>query len=581
MPRVPTSAGPQGLTSVTPGAYQQPADVSRDARQLAGGLASAAGALDAYQERQDQDAAFAADAKLKSDWLDFETKLRDSRKGRDAASIDTEAAQWWQDAASKYAADLSPRARRLVNRSLVTSQMQAMAGVKNYKEQQLNASADASYRAAQAVSINEAATVGTEAAALKAIADMDQKRAERAALQGWTPEQAKADSLSWTGTLHGIMVQKLMRQDPAAAQVYFDKYRGAIGAEQAAALEGQLAHTSAALDGSAAAGKIWAALGPKADGQPVEIDKMEEAARKQYAGDPVRQKMAIAEVQARAAAFNAAERERTAGRVNTVMDAYANGVPLSRLRSMPDFMALPGAERAKIQEHITDRNYVLMARSAEDRARRERELQQKAFPQFLELSDPEKLATLTRDQVRAKLPELGNDLTNHLVTKWESLQKAETKLEAKIDQDQFNTIAEDFKLRPYDPHKSEVERSALGGLKARVEMLISGAQKAKKGALDREEKEVLMRQEMARTVLVDGTWSIARQVPVILMKPEDIPDVVVPDADRARLAEKMRIRYQTTKDPIFQPTEENLRRWYLVDKAPASAGLLLQQPQKK
>ncbi len=570
MPRVPALSGPQGLTSVTPGAYQQPVDVSRDARQLAGGLASAAGALDAYQERQDQDAAFATDAKLKSDWLDFETKLRESRKGRDAASIDTEAAQWWQDAASKYAADLSPRARRLVNRSLTTSQLQAMSGIKSYKEQQLNASADASYRAAQAVSVNEAATVGTEAAALKAIADMDQKRAERAALQGWTPEQAKADSLSWTGTLHGIMVQKLMRQDPAAAQVYFDKYRGNIGAEQAAALEGQLAQTSAALDGSAAAGKIWAALGPKADGQPVEIDKMEEAARKQYAGDPVRQKMAIAEVQARAAAHNAAERERTAGRVNTVMDAYAKGAPLSRLQSMPDFMALPGAERAKIQEHITDRNHMLMARSVEDRARMERELQQKAFPQFLDYSDPDKLATMSRQQVQALLPQLGNDLTGHLVQKWDALQKPQAKLEARIDTEDFNHVADQMGLRPYDPTKTEPQRQQLGELKFRLEQLIDGAQAAKKAPLTREEKRTMFEQEMARTVAVNG-WFSSTPTPVIQLKAEDISKVVVPEADRGQIAQALATMYKQTGSPLYAPTEQNMRRLYLMNKSRAAA----------
>lgn len=571
MPRVPAPAGPQAASAPLQGGYQQPIDVTRDQRALAGAAASIAEGVDKYQLRADQDAAFATEAKLKSEWLDFEGKLREQRKGRDAASYDTEVDTWWKEAGERYGKDLSPGAMRLVNRSLVTSQLQAVAGAKAYKEQQLNASAESSYRAAQAVSINEAATVGTEAAAIKALADMGQKRAERAALQGWTPEQVKADELNASSTLHGVMVQKLMRQDPAAAQVYFDKYRSAIGAEAQVQIEGALRQVTAAVDGSATAGEVWAQMGPKADGQPVELDKMEAAARAKYPNDPTRQRATIENIQQRAAAFNAAERERTAGKVNSVMDAYSRGIPMSRLQTMPEFMALPGAERARIQEHINDRNHLLWARSIEDRARLEREQQQKAFPSFLEYSDPEKLATMTRAQVTALLPSLGNDLTNHLVTKWEGMQKKEGKLEARMDTEDFNHVADEMGLRPYDPTKSEAQRQALGELKYRTEQIINQAQVAKKGLLTREEKQEVLRQEMARRVVVDGTWSRAREVPVIMLKPDEIRDVVVPDTDRAQIAGALQQMFQTTGRAEFAPTEANMRRLYLQHKSRAAA----------
>jgi len=570
MPRVPAAEGPQLRTAPLQGGYQQNLDVTRDQRALAGGIANAAEAVSKYQQRADQDAAFATEAALKSEWIDYEGKLREQRKGRDAASYDAEVEAWWKDAAARHGKGLSPSAARLVNRSLVTSQLQAVAGAKAYKEQQLNASAESSYRSAQALSVNEAATVGTEDAALKALADMEQKRLERARLQGWTPEQTKADALNASNVLHSVMVQKLMRQDPAAAQVYFDKYRGAIGAEQQVQIEGALRQINAAVDGSAAAGEIWDAFGPRSDGDPVNIDHMEEAARQRFEKDPTRQRAAIENIQQRAAAFNAAERERTAGKVNNVMDAYSRGTPMSRLQTMPEFMALPGAERAKIQDHINDRNHALWARGIEDRARIERAAQVKAFPQFLEKSDPEVLATMTRAQVTALLPSLGNELTSHLVTKWEGLQKKEGKLEARIDTEDFNHVADDMGLSPYDPTKTEKQRQVLGELKYRTEQLISQAQAAKKGSLTREEKLELFRGEMARTVVVGRTLLPNREVPVIQLKPEEVAKVIVPETDRAQIADALKQLYQRTGDPKYAPTEQNMRQVYLQNKSRAA-----------
>ena len=567
MATVPVSQGPRLRAAPLQGGYQAAPDRTAD-NALATGLQQAAKGFEVYQERTDQDTAFATEAKIKGEWLDYEAKLRDARKGRDAASYDEEVNQWWKDAAGKYGADLTPGAQRLISRSLTASQLQAVAGAKAYKEQQLNASADASYKSAQAVTINEAATIGSEQAAVKALADMNQKRADRAALMGWTPEQVKADALAWSTQLHGVMIQKLMRADPAAAQTYFDKYKGEIGAETQAALENNLQQTSAALDGNKAAEGIWSSMGPKQDGQPVELDKMEAAAREQFKGDPVRQKNAIAEIQQRAAAFNAGERERTAGKVNTVMSAYSKGASLAQLQTMPEFMALPGKDQAQIQEHIRDRNRMLWAQGIEDQERLQRQLERKAFPAFLQYSDPAVLASMTRAQVAALQPSLGNQLTEHLAQKWDALQKPQAKLEAKMDTEDFNHVADQLGLDPYRANTEDKKRQ-LGELKYRVEQIINTAQVAKKSPLTRDEKNALMREEMSRTVTVSGFFS-NDTVPVIQLTPKQVQDVKITDAERAQVADAMRIMYAETRDPQYAPSEENLRRQYLRGKSRAA-----------
>jgi hypothetical protein len=569
MPRVPQYDGPQVRDQPAPQVQLNAPDVGRKGRQIAAGLSDLSDVLQRQAERDDQDAAFRTEAQLKADWLQYEGQLRESRKGRDAATIDTETEQWWKDAAGKYGSDLSPNARRPVTRSLMASQLQAVAGAQAYKQQQLDASASASYQAAQGMSVNEAATIGTEGAATTALAVMAEKRAERARLQGWTPEQTKADETAWATMLHGTVLSKMMRADPAAAQTYFDKYRGQMDARAQSEIEGHLAQTSAALDGSNAAGSIWSSIGPKADGQPVELDKMEAQARERFAGDPTRQKATIDELRQRAAAFNASEGERKAGRVNAVMGAYGKGATMGQLRAMPEFQALGGQEQTQILEHINDRNHMLWARSVEDRARLEREQERKAYPAFLAYSDPETLGTMTRAQVQALLPAMGPQMTEHLITKWDGLQKAGARLEARMDSDDFNHVATRLGFDVFTKNKDD--RKALGELKFRVEQLIDQAQAAKKGPLTREEKMNMMQDEMGRTVILSrGFFGFTDEVPVIQLRPRDLTDVQVPVDERAAIVEKMRQRYAVTKDPAFEPTEQNVINWYLLGKSKAA-----------
>lgn len=578
MPRVPLYDGPQEAQRALPTPYMGNVDVSSGLREAARGIAGIGDAMSKQQERDDQDAAFGAEATLKTDWLDFESKLRAQRKGRDAATYDAEVDAWWKDAAGKYGKDLSPSARRLITRSLMNSQVQAVAGAKTYKQQQLDASASASYDAAQAVTVNEAATIGTEDAAIKALAGMQEKRAERARLQGWTPEQTEADRLKWASDVHTVIIDKMMRADPKAAETYFAKHKGDIAATKQAEIDGKLQQVSAALDAGNAASEVWAAQGPKADGQPVQLDVMEAAVRERFKADPVRQKAAIAELRERAAAHNSAEGERLAGNVNAVMGMLSKGAGLSAIKTSPEFLALPGGKRNEIIEHVSDRNHMLWARSVEDRARMEREAQQRAYPAFLQYSDPDVLAGMTRPQVQALLPSLGPALTQHLVDRFDTLQKAPAKMEARMDAEDFNHIADSMGLAPFKADTEDKKR-ALGELKYRVETLIDTAQQAGKKPLSRDEKVTLMRTEMARTVTVDGgIFSRAKEVPVVQLTPAQLRDVQVPDADRAQIVAALKRKYDATKSNAYAPTEENVRRVFITQRSRAAAALVPPEP---
>lgn len=387
---------------------------------------------------------------------------------------------------------------------------------------------------------------------------------------GWSASQTGAAMLTATSEIHATAVASAIQ---AGRIDYANAYMKANAAELTPAavlkLEGQLKATDQAQAAIVAATEIWGAAGPKADGQPVELDKMEALARERFPSDPLKAKATVTELRERASAFNSSEKERAAAGVNAVMLAYSKGAGLNAITAMPEFLSLPGKEQADIRQHISDRNHMLMVRSAEDRNRLEAEQAKKAFPAFLQYSDPEVLSGMSRAQVTALQPVLGNQLTEHLATKWDSMQRREGRLAASMDKEDFDHVADQMGLSPFNA-KTEDAKRQLGELKFRVEQLIDQAQAVKKAPLDRQEKQELMRQEMARRVAVPG-WFGSDEVPVIQLTPAQAAKVAVPPADRQQIVDALQAMYRDNpNNPAYAPTDENVRRLYLRRQSPAA-----------
>lgn len=570
MPRVPSYNGPQVRSTSLEGGFQQGIEVTQ-ARQLGASLANVSEGADRIGLRDDSQAAFDAEARLKADWLQTDADLRKRYRGANVDGYQAEADKFWADAPGKYGEALSPRAKQIASRSLTAARLQASGSALSYINTEKERAQDESFVAAKSVEIQTALTDGRPEAIGAAREQLRQKNAMQGALKGWSAEQLQAANTHDTSVLHVGALTKLMQTDPAAAKLYFEANRGEMTAEAQASVSTKIETVTAAADGEKTAGDVWQRLGPKGDGQPVELDKMEAAARDAYPNDPTRQKAAIADLRERATAFNSAEKERTASNTNAVMLAQSKGAGLQQLTRMPEFLALPGAEQAKIRQHVEDRQYALMlranasdARSEAAAARAERELERKSFGAYLEYSDPANLATMTRDQVQALVPVLGRQNTAHLVTRWDGLQKADGKLAATIDKQDFDHVADQFGFKPF-AKKTDEEKAALGELQYRVEQLIDTAQQAKKAPLTRQEKNELMRGELARTVTVDPGWfSSNRETPVLALKPDEIARVVVPQADRSQIVDALKAAYQRNpSNPLYAPTEDNVRRLFL------------------
>lgn len=509
---------------------------------------------------------------------DFKIEAR-KRQGDLARGLPEEADQFYNETAQKVI-DAAPNDR--VKRYLQTFAAQQQPGFHGYigahAAEQLDKAQDAGFEA-HIGALKNAAAVDPSTADANA-ADIKTAIKTQLLKKGVTdPEQIAQATLDQTTALHTGVINALMVHNPTAATAYFGMHKDEISGDQQTKIEGHLKTTVDANEALAGADKVWAELGPKADGQPAQLDVMEGKVREIFAGDAGKIKDTIAEIRSRVAAFNSSELERTATNTNKVMDAYAKGASLTQLKAMPEYNDLPGDKKAAIQDHVEAKGYAqqahtdaALARQDAAEARAERKRQKQGYSAYLAYSNPDVLSKLTENQIIAMIPDIGEEKAGSLMTMKRALDKPEKIIEAKMDTDDFNQIANTMGLKPFGTKQTEDEKAALGGLRFRIEHLIQAQQDQVKRPLTRQEKNNIMRTETARTVTVDGGWfSSDKAVPVIGMAPEQVDKVIISTADRKLAAsrlQKLHDRFPT--DPRFAPTEHNLRMIHLQAVSPAA-----------
>ena len=346
----------------------------------------------------------------------------------------------------------------------------------------------------------------------------------------------------------------------------------------------EVAETDHVADTEAEA--VWGEIGPQGVNEPVRIFDMEKSLRERLKDKPDAMKKGIAGLRERASAFNAQQAETKAGGINSVFGMIDAGTPMAKIRRSDAWLNLPEKERHDIVKTLESESAARESRAytAENRAllrdqRREKALLLQNGDQYLTDTDPQVLSRMSRAQVEAKRSTYGIDATQQLLAKWDVLQKPGKLSEAKMDKQDFDTVADSLGLSPYASSKSEDEKRALGTLQYRVEQLIDRRQQAEKRPLSREEKMDLMKKEMSSQVIVDrGYFSFGRykDVPVIQMSAEQLRDVVIPQADKDRVMKKLSDWYKKTGGKQFEPTDANIRHWYLMDKS-SSADLIKSQ----
>lgn len=406
-------------------------------------------------------------------------------------------------------------------------------------------------------------------------------------LKGLSAEQITATQAEALSGTHMNAVKALIDQENTdGALAYFKEYKKDFNGIQFAEAEKLLKQADVAKVAIAAATQLWDTNKPKTYNDPVDLFKMEEDARAMFANDPKKLAATISELRNRKAAFDASQSEFNDANTNAVGQLMQSNKSLVEIQGSVAFNALPGKAQLEITQAITDREYMLKQRgiaesdriytlklrkehevdrayTLEERSRHQREV--KGMAQYFELSNPDVLVGMKREAVAALWPKIGEGNTANLLQRWDSLQNKDNLITSRMDQEQFNAIAQQFDLKPYDSKKSTDEKAELGILHNNINAKLEEAAKSVRRPLTREEKDTIMRTEMAKTVTVNGFFSNTTK-PVAQLTNKDKADVIVPKDDRLLIIEQMRLKYEQTKLPVFAPTEENVKFWYLQNK---------------
>lgn len=572
MPRVPTSDGPQLRVNQLNPVRQQNVDVSSGLQAIGKTLFDLG---DQELTKQAETEAYTAQAKISEDFDKWDSEERNKSQGANAKGYREKAAGWWQEAQTKYTTELSPFAQRMVGKSLASLRNSTLASASNYETQQVELGARSALSASVNGLVKQALKTGPAGADPILTGAAEQVRAfyKQRGLDG------DAEALKVTSGAHISMINTLLQRDPKAAELHFNTYKDKqIDPGQWDEISGKINQIAAVTDGEAAAAEAWGKYVKEGDyNNPVNLYAMEAEVKELFKNDPARADAAVKELRERKVAWNESQREYAAANTNAVYQMIDDRTPMSTIRKSDAWRTLPAKEREAIMAQQESRDATRSQRAAAEESRsftreqrNDRRLLLTNADSYLAYSDPEKLATMTRPQVQALRTQFGFEGAQHLLNRFDSLQKPGAIAEAKMDTEDFNRVAEDLGMNPYNANGDG--KRALGDLKYRVEQLINVAQTAKKGTLTRDEKAALMREEMARTVTVNvGFYTGNKEVPVIGLQPRDVKNVVIPAPDRTRIAEKMRKQYATSKDPMFAPTDENLRYWYLQDKSRAAS----------
>ena len=393
-------------------------------------------------------------------------------------------------------------------------------------------------------------------------------------LAGKSAEEISALQSEGISQTHLNSIKALLTPDEngntnmAGAEAYFKTYKDqlqGLNLADASKLVGAANDARQTLSGADA---IWSSMAPKGYNSPVDIFKMEQQVRDQYGqSNPKLAKSIIDELRSRKAAFDSSQSEFNAANLDAVGRLAASGASLTTIQASPSFQALPGNSQETVISHLKS-----MA-SANEVA-----TQLATGPAYLKYSDPTVLSKMSRNEVIALWPVLGKTQTEALTSKWDTLQNKDALLTAHMDNDQFKGLADQFGYSPYASSQSEDQKRELGTLKQRVDDVLEQSAKQKGQPLTRDEKEKLMRSEMARTVTVKNTLWFNSTKPLIALTPDelknvDMGSVTVPESERKLITQALNAKFAETKNPAYQPTETNIRMLYVQRHAPASRAL--------
>jgi len=589
MPRVPTYDGPQLASAPLRPAFQSAPDVSSGAQQLARGVGQVGDEINKVVVKQAETEGWTAQAQLADEFDKWDTAERAKSQGANASGYRARAEAWWADAKEKYAGALSPMAKQSIDRSLATMRNSTLKSASDFEFQQT----ELGQKSALAASAN-----GLVKAAIKAGPDAAEPVLAEATNQIKSfyksrGQDGTAEALRYTSAAYTTIINEMALRDPKDALRYFNQVKdGGIDPTLWDNIGAKLNQSSGAADGDAEAQRVWTSLGPKTYSDAVRLDSMEAEARKTYANDPVRRESAIAGLRQRAQAHNSTQAEIAAQGSISAWATYNKTGSLAAMMKDPGWGLIPAPQQAELKNRVISMQTAALERDEAAIRRNEAQTMRSYSAAYHAYMDPAVLAKQPRSLIQAMEPTLGRQYTNQLLEKYDSIQKSPAVLaDAKVDHDDMMSVMQEMGLKPFEKNKSEDGKALIGVVQSRAERALTQFQNATKTPLTREQKNKFLREEIARQVSVQtsflGISTGADTVPVaeltadqlskVIIPPDHLRDVVIDGQPRKDIRSEMADLYRRSGGTLtqYEPTEENLRRFYLQYRVgSATAGMI-------
>lgn len=212
-------------------------------------------------------------------------------------------------------------------------------------------------------------------------------------------------------------------------------------------------------------------------------------------GDPVAMEKAIrqlpknqqasvrANINRQISAYNEADKQRKAENTNAIMGMLENG---GSVNSIPKsvWSGLTTQEREKFRAY-----------EAAVKNRNEKQLFEANTDNYLQMTNPDVLKKMTREQVAATSVVFGRPATVTLLNKWDSIQKqGEAEIKAQTVQDEYfqHILKENFNIDLRGKH-TEKEKQLAANIKFNFNQALANKQKEMGRKLTEDEQQQLMR----------------------------------------------------------------------------------------
>lgn len=531
MPLVPTYE-PRVREQALEGGFQRAPDVGRDLAQAGEAMMRVADVVDRIDLRDAQAKAFDAEAKITSEWLQWDGQARQKYRGQNVDGYAKAAEEWWKKAAETYGKELDPRARTLVNKSLAEKRLQAINSVGTFVNAEKERHADETYAADVVTTIQFGVTTGEVASTAQQIRE---KAAVLGARKGWTTEQVQAEVLKNLSNLHLAHVIKLAEEKPNDAQAYYDANKAEISFEHQHRIEkvikGEVDNRFASQFAASVANKP---LG----------EQLAEAAAK--IEDPELREKTLTQIRNNYALVKQAREEGEAAAASQAWQLFAQGkrIPEAILAQMS------GRERVQLQETM--------------RARAERLAAGRAvktdMATYIDLR--ERLAAGERVDLRAYMEKISPSDMEKLI----DIQTATKKGGVEWDRVLTREERKDKALRAAGIDKKR-DPDAAYNLHLEIERRLNAAIAAKGKPLTPEEEDKVYDSVVMDKVYVDE-WGTDPQKPVSMLTPEEMQGAYVkidgkkvqvrsvPESDRRKIIAALKATGQAV-------TEQNIVALYL------------------